>query len=90
MYALFYTLQHTVLLFLELYDETCLVENPYFYVSDMECWPCENVNTVIDLTGFDNHSLYQSGIPYVVQVSNQDIFKPQPNPTSSFRPIKTQ
>ncbi|KAF5282210.1 hypothetical protein FQR65_LT02907, partial [Abscondita terminalis] len=43
-----------------LYDESCLVENPYFYVSDMECWPCEDVHSVIDLTGFDNYTLYQS------------------------------
>uniref|UniRef100_A0A1Y1MH36 Uncharacterized protein n=1 Tax=Photinus pyralis TaxID=7054 RepID=A0A1Y1MH36_PHOPY len=52
-----------------LYDESCLVENPYFYVSDMECWPCEDVHSVIDLTGFSNYSLYQSGIPYIVQTN---------------------
>lgn len=60
----------SVFIIVDLYDESCLVENPFFYVSDMECWPCENVHSVMDLTGFNNHSLYQSGIPYIVKVSN--------------------
>lgn len=55
---------------LDLYDESCLLENPFFYVSGMECWPCENVHSVMDLTGFSNHSLYQSGVPYIVKVKN--------------------
>ncbi|KAF5282039.1 hypothetical protein FQA39_LY00563 [Lamprigera yunnana] len=50
-----------------LYDESCLVENPYFFVSDMECWPCQDVHTVIDLTGFKNYSLYHTGIPYITK-----------------------
>lgn len=53
---------------LDLYDESCLLENPFFYVTGMECWPCENVHSVMDLTGFNNHSLYQSGVPYIVKV----------------------
>ncbi|KAJ3657770.1 hypothetical protein Zmor_009553 [Zophobas morio] len=57
-----------------LYDESCLVENPYFYVSDMECWPCENVHSVMDLTGFDNHSLYQSGTPYIIKTQQKEVF----------------
>lgn len=56
-----------------LYDESCLVENPYFYVSDMECWPCEDVHTIVDLTDFDNYSLYQSGIPYVVKTNQKPV-----------------
>lgn len=55
--------------FTELYDESCLVQNPYFIVPDMDCYPCENVYSVIDLTGFTNISLYQSGIPYIIKVS---------------------
>ncbi|KAK9695073.1 hypothetical protein QE152_g33111 [Popillia japonica] len=54
----------------ELYDESCLVENPFFYVFDMECWPCQNVYSVIDLSDYTNKSLYHSGIPYVFK-SNQ-------------------
>ncbi|RZB70347.1 uncharacterized protein BDFB_007012, partial [Asbolus verrucosus] len=56
-----------------LYDESCLLENPFFYVSDMECWPCENVHAVIDLTGLDNHSLYQSGTPYIAKTYQREI-----------------
>jgi hypothetical protein len=56
-----------------LYDESCLVENPFFYVADMECWPCENVHSVMDLTGFDNHSLYQTGAPYIVKTVQKEV-----------------
>lgn len=58
-------------LFVAFYYESCLVENPYFYVSDMECWPCENVHSVVDLTGYNNFSLYKSGVPYTVKVCNK-------------------
>nr|CAI5868190.1 unnamed protein product [Callosobruchus analis] len=54
-----------------LYDESCLIENPYFYVAEMECWPCENVNTVVDIT--ENKDLFKSGAgtPFVAK-SNQE------------------
>nr|CAI5868191.1 unnamed protein product [Callosobruchus analis] len=52
----------------DLYDESCLIENPYFYVAEMECWPCENVNTVVDIT--ENKDLFKSGAgtPFVAKV----------------------
>nr|CAI5868193.1 unnamed protein product [Callosobruchus analis] len=55
----------------DLYDESCLIENPYFYVAEMECWPCENVNTVVDIT--ENKDLFKSGAgtPFVAK-SNQE------------------
>ncbi|XP_022899972.2 uncharacterized protein [Onthophagus taurus] len=56
----------------KLYDESCLVENPYFYLNDMECWPCQNVYSVIDLTDSNNHSMYHSGIPYIIK-TNQSL-----------------
>ncbi|VEN60843.1 unnamed protein product [Callosobruchus maculatus] len=54
-----------------LYDESCLIENPFFYVSEMDCSPCENVNTVIDIT--ENKDLFKSGAgtPFVAK-SNQE------------------
>lgn len=50
------------------------MENPYFYVADMECWPCENVHSVIDLTGLNNYSLQQSGTPYIAQTRQKNVF----------------
>ncbi|KAK9870794.1 hypothetical protein WA026_009754 [Henosepilachna vigintioctopunctata] len=57
----------------ELYDESCLLENPYFYVHDMECWPCQNVYSVFELKGPVNQSMYLSGIPYVTKTSHQVV-----------------
>lgn len=48
------------------YDETCLVENPYFQVVDMDCWPCQNVRSVLNLTGSNlSNEEYHSGIPFI-------------------------
>ncbi|KAI8128083.1 hypothetical protein CVS40_2564 [Lucilia cuprina] len=39
----------------ELYDESCLMGNPFFQVDDMSCSPCSHVKSVIDLTlAFEN------------------------------------
>ena len=46
------------------YDEWCLIENPYFQVSEMECWPCTAVNSVQDLTGYNITSAFNTGIPF--------------------------
>ncbi|KRT81428.1 hypothetical protein AMK59_5885 [Oryctes borbonicus] len=42
----------------------------------MECWPCQNVYSVIDLTDYNNKSLYHSGIPYIFKVKfcNDNIY----------------
>uniref|UniRef100_A0A6P7FRX2 Uncharacterized protein LOC114332028 n=1 Tax=Diabrotica virgifera virgifera TaxID=50390 RepID=A0A6P7FRX2_DIAVI len=55
----------------DLYDETCLIENPYFYVADMECWPCENVFAVLNISSMEESYLKsESGTPFIVK-SNQ-------------------
>ncbi|XP_043268183.1 uncharacterized protein [Venturia canescens] len=51
----------------EFYDEWCLVENPYFRVSDMDCWPCSSVRSIPDLTGRNISSEFNIGIPYTRQ-----------------------
>ncbi|XP_057670482.1 uncharacterized protein LOC130902391 [Diorhabda carinulata] len=58
----------------DLYDETCLVENPYFYVADMECWPCENVFTVLNISKFED-SYLKSGTaaPYIVKSTQKTV-----------------
>ena len=50
------------------YDESCLLENPYFYVAEMECWPCQRVYSVIELTKSSNFSLYHPGVPFIIKV----------------------
>nr|XP_026491537.1 uncharacterized protein LOC113397424 [Vanessa tameamea] len=30
----------------DLYQETCLIQNPFFTVVDMDCWPCSTVNNI--------------------------------------------
>ncbi|XP_023312766.1 uncharacterized protein LOC111692869 [Anoplophora glabripennis] len=58
----------------DLYDETCLLENPYFYVADMECWPCEGVHAVLDLSEVDQSSFSSgSGTPFIVKIDLQPV-----------------
>ncbi|XP_017757966.1 PREDICTED: uncharacterized protein LOC108549197 [Eufriesea mexicana] len=49
----------------ELYDEWCILENPYFYVNDMDCWPCSVVHFVPDLSGHHISRSFNPGIPYI-------------------------
>uniref|UniRef100_A0A146LTY3 Uncharacterized protein n=2 Tax=Lygus hesperus TaxID=30085 RepID=A0A146LTY3_LYGHE len=52
----------------EWYDEACLISNPYFQVPDLDCWPCENVRSVLNLTTSDvTNEKYHSGIPFIVK-----------------------
>ncbi|XP_076243078.1 uncharacterized protein LOC143184609 [Calliopsis andreniformis] len=48
----------------EFYDEWCILENPYFYVNDIDCWPCSVVHFVPDLTGHHISRSFNPGIPY--------------------------
>lgn len=57
----------------ELYDEWCLIENPYFYVNDMDCWPCSMVHSVLDLTGLNISSSFNVGIPYTRAENNTKV-----------------
>lgn len=51
-----------------LYDETCLVENPFFRVAGLDCRPCVNVINVVDvsLSKYNGHLDYS--VPYIVKV----------------------
>ena len=49
------------------------MENPYFRVPDMDCWPCSSVYSIPDLTG---RSLTQSmsvGAPYTMEDNNNIV-----------------
>ncbi|CAB3228578.1 unnamed protein product [Arctia plantaginis] len=34
----------------DLYHETCLIQNPFFTVADMDCWPCSAITNVMEVT----------------------------------------
>lgn len=53
------------------YDEMCLIENPYFQATDINCWACEEVRSVLDLSEMHNPRDFQphTGFPYVVKVT---------------------
>lgn len=55
----------------ELYDESCLLENPMFQIQDMDCRPCLNVLNVLNLSDLDGQQqeVVGGGVPYVFKVS---------------------
>lgn len=64
----------------EFYDEWCLVENPYFYIYDMNCWPCSIIHSIADLTNHNISKNFNIGIPYTktennITVNMQDLSK---------------
>ncbi|XP_044592286.1 uncharacterized protein LOC123270352 [Cotesia glomerata] len=53
----------------EYYDETCLVENPFFQLSSIDCWPCNTIQTIPDMSGL-NWSIprnFNFGFPFIRQ-----------------------
>ncbi|KAF7279100.1 uncharacterized protein LOC143191520 [Rhynchophorus ferrugineus] len=61
----------------DLYDESCLIENPYFFVNDMECWPCKSVHSVIDLTGLEHFNSFAAigeGTPFIAKTKQDSVF----------------
>lgn len=48
----------------DFYEEWCILENPFFYVHDMDCWPCSVVHFIPDLTGYQIPRSFNPGIPY--------------------------
>lgn len=53
----------------KLYDETCLVENPFFEVAGLDCGPCKGVVSVLDvkITGIKGLG-YLGSSPYILKV----------------------
>lgn len=57
----------------ELYDESCLMMNPFFQVENLNCDPCSNVVNVLDLTNVpedDNPSGEKYAVPLIFKVSS--------------------
>ncbi|KOB72945.1 Uncharacterized protein OBRU01_11604 [Operophtera brumata] len=57
-----------------LYHETCLINNPFFAVADMDCWPCSTVNNVMEVHKPKPVSEQQSA-PFVYK-TDQEIVTP--------------
>lgn len=74
----------------ELYDETCLIENPFFRVSDLDCTPCARVVNVIEHSAA-HPRLYEYldySAPYIVQVNA--CFMPAATSSSNYQPFSLQ
>lgn len=50
-----------------LYDETCLVTNPFFRVSNLDCAPCADVINVVDLSIAPHFGYLDNTIPHIVE-----------------------
>ncbi|XP_076310049.1 uncharacterized protein LOC143225119 [Tachypleus tridentatus] len=55
--------------FTEWHEEKCLLKNPFYKEPPPDCWVCEDVRTVVDLTGLHNYSkaYAYNGKPFVVR-----------------------
>lgn len=52
----------------DLYDETCLIENPLFRVADLDCMPCTGIVKVIEYPASHPITYLDYSVPYIVQV----------------------
>lgn len=64
----------------QLYDETCLVSNPFFRVANLDCSPCVDVINVVDLSITPQFSYLGSNIPHIIQQVSAISNKPNKNP----------
>ncbi|XP_060530410.1 uncharacterized protein LOC132704430 [Cylas formicarius] len=57
------------------YDESCLIENPYFNLANMECWPCQNMHGVINLTGANqiNYKKLEEGTIAIAKTKQNSV-----------------
>lgn len=53
--------------FTQLYDETCLVTNPFFRVANLDCTPCADVINVVDLTIAPHFGYLDNSIPHIIE-----------------------
>lgn len=52
----------------DLYDETCLIENPLFRVAGMECTPCTGITRVIQYSSSHPTTYSDYSVPHIVLV----------------------
>ncbi|KAL5273195.1 hypothetical protein ACFFRR_000140 [Megaselia abdita] len=58
----------------ELYDQSCLLMNPFFQVENLNCDPCSNVVNVLDLTNVPEDPGDKYAVPFIFKI-NQDAVK---------------
>lgn len=63
-----------------LYDETCLIENPFFRVANLDCTPCIGVVKVIEYSASHRMAYLDYSVPHIVQVNLYSVHSPT-NPT---------
>ncbi|KAK0159977.1 hypothetical protein PV328_007431 [Microctonus aethiopoides] len=57
----------------EYYDESCLLENGNFYVSEMDCWPCSTINSIPDGTGWNITKNFNFGMPFIRSENGSNV-----------------
>lgn len=57
----------------EYYDESCLLENENFYVSEMDCWPCSTINSIPDGTGWNITKNFNFGMPFIRSENGSNV-----------------
>uniref|UniRef100_A0A0K8TKR0 Putative conserved plasma membrane protein n=1 Tax=Tabanus bromius TaxID=304241 RepID=A0A0K8TKR0_TABBR len=55
----------------ELYDESCLMMNPFFQVDDLNCEPCAGVVNVLDLTHVQQRTEF---VPFIFKINQQPVY----------------
>ncbi|XP_045459532.1 uncharacterized protein LOC123670068 [Melitaea cinxia] len=56
----------------DLYQETCLIQNPFFTVVDMDCWPCSSVNNIGEV--FNPQPVHKQQIaPFIYKTDQPEI-----------------
>ncbi|KAI5645148.1 hypothetical protein NE865_02696 [Phthorimaea operculella] len=54
------------------YHESCLIQNPFFTVVDMDCWPCSTVSNIREI--YDPKPVNQQhSAPFVYETDQQEI-----------------
>jgi len=51
------------------HEQQCLIDNPWFTNLDLNCWPCEEIRSITNLTTFPNYvqAYLHNGIPFVIK-----------------------
>lgn len=59
-----------------LYDETCLIENPLFRVAQLDCTPCAGIVKVIEHSASHPITYLDHSVPHVIQVTQNSVTQP--------------